>query len=95
MKTDPVRSPVKQGEASKINFYCVLYEAQKIVIKLTYQSSTFFHIDRNQKEGRWVMIPDVGKSITAYYDLDFYENFLSQILRSLVILCMWVSWRHS
>ena len=44
-------------------------------IKLTYQSSTFLHIDRNQKEGRWVMMPDVGKSITAYYDLEFYETF--------------------
>ena len=67
---------MKQGEGSKINFYCVLYEAQKIVIKLvTYQSTTFFHIDRNQKEGRWVMMPEVGKSITAYYDLDFYEKF--------------------
>ena len=66
---------MKQGEASKINFYCVLYEAQKIVIKLTYQSTIFFHIDRSQKEGRWVMMPKVGKSITAYYDLDFYEKF--------------------
>ena len=66
---------MKQGEASKINFYCVLYEAQKIVIKLTYQSTIFFHIDRNQKEGRWVMMPDVGKRKTAYYDLDFYEKF--------------------
>ena len=46
-----------------------------IVIKLKYQSTTFFHIDRNQKEGRWVMMREVGKSITAYYDLDFYENF--------------------
>ena len=66
---------MKQGEASKINFYCVLYEPQKIVIKLTYQSTTFFDIDRNQKEGRSVMMPEVGKSITAYYDLDFYEKF--------------------
>ena len=66
---------MKQGEASKINFYCVLYEAQKIVIKLKYQSSTFLHIDRNQKEGRWVMMLEVGKSTTAFYDLDFYETF--------------------
>ena len=66
---------MKQGEASKIHFYCVLYEAQKLVIKLTYQSTTFFHIDRNQKEMRWVMIPEVGKSVTAYYHLDFYEKF--------------------
>ena len=66
---------MKQGEASKINFYCVLYDAQRIVIKLTHQSTPFFHIDKNQKEGRWVMMPEVGKSITAYYDLDFYEKF--------------------
>ena len=66
---------MKQGEGSKINFYCVLYEAQKIVIKLTYQSTTFFDIDRNQKEGRSVMMPEVGKSITACYDLDFYGKF--------------------
>ena len=32
------------------------------------------------------MMPTVGKSITAYYDLDFFEQDQSQILLSLVII---------
>ena len=50
----------------------------KYIFIVYYISKFYFlpYIDRNQKEGRWVMIPEVGKSITSYYDLDFYEKFL-------------------
>ena len=43
------------------------------------------------------MMPKVGKSITAYYDLDFYEKFPKSDFAQPCdfVYRMWVSWRHS